>query len=375
MILKNKTDLLDTLKLLIYKENPALLEKIDLDNDTIFLEPLLLAYFNSKKDNLFTPTMLTEIMQGYFAEQEPLLLKEAFNKEGIAYVPNVGYFDKKGNKIDDILKIKNTPFELIIYPLVHLKSIFRDNNENVINLNKIEISKTICYKHLNALTNAFNYIKISSETHFNKIQKYCKKIVVFKINPENTNSFATINAHGIAFFNVYQEDYDEVFFVDDIAHQTGHIIMTSILFERKNYFIIDEDINIGTITKVKSEYRSFYVFFHALYTYYTTLLCLDNCITNNFFNKEQKHEAVGRIGFYLRKCRIDLLNFLSIENEYKSIHNILTDEAIQIYETIKSKHIEIYNKYINSIKNYNYKNQPYNFTYSKFLQLNPLPDV
>ena len=48
----NKTKLIETIQLLLYKENPSLLEKVDFEDDNIFLDPLLFAYFNSKKDNL-----------------------------------------------------------------------------------------------------------------------------------------------------------------------------------------------------------------------------------------------------------------------------------------------------------------------------------
>lgn len=76
-----KINIVETIKLLTYKENPSSLEKIDFEDDNVFLEPLLFAYFNSKKDNLFYREMLTEIMQGYFVEKEPLLIKESFNKQ------------------------------------------------------------------------------------------------------------------------------------------------------------------------------------------------------------------------------------------------------------------------------------------------------
>ena len=105
------TEFINTIKLLLYKENPSLLEKVDFEDDNVFLDPLLFAYFNSKKENMFSKDMLTEIMQGYFIEKEPLLLKESFNNKGIAYVPNLGYFDKQGNKIDHVLKID--AFEIV----------------------------------------------------------------------------------------------------------------------------------------------------------------------------------------------------------------------------------------------------------------------
>ena len=64
---------------------------------------------------------------------------------------------------------------------------------------------------------------------------------MFRTDPKNTNSFATIKAHGMAFFNVYQDEYDEVFFVDDIAHQTGHIIFNVMIYESNRFFKKDKN--------------------------------------------------------------------------------------------------------------------------------------
>lgn len=368
----NKNKIIDTIKLLIYKENPSILEKVNFDDDDIFLEPLLFAYFNCKNENLFSSSLLNELIQGYFIQQESLILRESFNNEGVAYVPNLGYFDNQCNKIDDIFKVQNTTIEILIHPIVHLNTIFKDLNENVINENKIEISKTSSLKHEKALKNAFQFIKNSNNEQYNLIEQCCKKIVLFKTDPENTNSFATINAHGIAFFNVYQEEYDEVFFIDDIAHQTGHIILTTILFERKKYFIIDENSNIKTITKNDAEYRSFYILFHALFTYYTTLLCLDACLENISFDKRQSDEIKGRIGFYLLKYKSDLSNFQQIVSHFGKIEHVLTNSGIDIYKKIEDKYFEIYHKYSNEVGKFNYANQPYNFTFKNFIEQNQI---
>lgn len=48
-----RIQIINTIQLLLYKENPDILEKINFEDDSIFLEPLLFAYFNSKRDNLF----------------------------------------------------------------------------------------------------------------------------------------------------------------------------------------------------------------------------------------------------------------------------------------------------------------------------------
>ena len=360
------------LKLLVYKENSCLVNKINFKVDDIFLEPLLFIYFNTKKDDSFSKEILTEILQGYYTEKENLKIKHSFNKDNIAYIPNIGYFAKNEDQpFENIKFIPNTKIELILYPVIHTKSIFKDFKNQIIEESEIEISKSLCESYIEKLSNALQLIKTNCFDHYQQIEQCCKKIILFKTNPKNTNSFATINAHGIAFLNVCQDDYDEVFFVDDIAHQTGHIIMTTILFERKKYFKINENENIGSIINQESEYRSLYVLFHALYTYYTTLLCLDKCSTNNCFDKTQTYEAIARIGFYLIKYRNDLIKFEQVVSHYTIIDNVLTNDGINIFKLIKDKYIEMHTKWYDIIFKFNYKNQPYNFTLKDFLIQNP----
>ena len=373
MLTENKTTIIDTIKLLIFKENKLLAEKVNFDNNNIFLEPLLFSYFNGKKENLIPKEALEEILQGYFVKKEKIKIKYSFNKIGIAYVPSVGYF-KKGDSVpfEDIKLIFNTGIELVKHKIIHLRYVFRDFNEQPIEERKITISKELVEVHEESLSIAFSYIKKYTPNHYNLIEQCCKKVVLFKTNPENTNSFATINAHGMAFFNVFQKEYDEVFFVDDIAHQTGHIIMTTLTFKRKDYFLIDENLNIKSIANNPKEYRSFYILFHALYTYYTTILCLDNCISNNCFDRRQTHEAKARIGFYLIKYNLDLRKLYKLANYYGGFAKILSKNAIPVFKTVNNKYLNMEEKWRNVVKKFNYDNQPYNFTYKKFTKLNPL---
>ncbi len=365
-----QTEIINTIKLLIYKENPSLLEKVDFDDDDIFLEPLLFAYFNSKKNNLFSDKMLEEVMQGYFIENSCFLINQSFNKNNIAYIPKIGYFKKGENKPFEHIKIiENTNIEVLKFHINLLQSIFINTSGNLINEEEIVIDNNLLDKNIASLTNAFRFIKENSLEQFKLIEQCCKKVLMFKTKPENINSFATINAHGIAFFNVYQDDYDEVFFVDDIAHQTGHIILTTLFHDRKAIFKIDEEQNIGEIL-LKKDSRSLYVLIHAFYTYYTTFMCLDDCLINNSFNEIQKKEAIGRIGFYLNKCSKDIQNFDGIINYFQCIENIMTPSGIEIYSIIKHKYFEILEKWHPIIKHFNYDNQTYNFAFKNFNLLN-----
>ena len=99
-----KREIISIIKLLIYKETTSLLEKLDIENDDVFLEPLLFSYFNSKKDNLFPEEILDEVLQGYFLKRKKLKINYSFNNDGVAFIPKLGYF-KKG---------ENSPFEPIL---------------------------------------------------------------------------------------------------------------------------------------------------------------------------------------------------------------------------------------------------------------------
>lgn len=48
---KYQTEIIEITQLLLYKEFSSLLEKLNLEDDKTFSEPLLFAYFNSKKYN------------------------------------------------------------------------------------------------------------------------------------------------------------------------------------------------------------------------------------------------------------------------------------------------------------------------------------
>jgi hypothetical protein len=120
------------------------------------------------------------------------------------------------------------------------------------------------------------------------------------------------------------------------------------------------------------ENRDLYVIFHALYTYYTSFLCLDACLENNAFVGKQKHEAIGRIAFYINKCYRDLLLIDNPINSETKSNECFTANGLLIYKELKQKWKEMYVKWFEKTKHFDMSNQPYNFTYSKFLELNPL---
>lgn len=361
----------NTVKLLLYKQSPTITAQLDFENNDTFLEPLLFAFFNNPMLPKNTEALLKELMQGYFTAPIPLQITYLYNQNGIAYIPNRGYYNSEKELIETPYYLDNNKTIELIKELTPLLSpIFRDKNEQPLDPKLVEIDNSLFLKHTAALKNAVRFIEKTRPTHFKLIQKCCNKLCVFKTNPENANSFASNNVLGMAFLNAYQEDYGEAFFVDDIAHQSGHAIMFSFWFNKQEHFIIDPNTPISPILNKPKEYRNFYVLFHALYTYYTSTLCLDNCIAADLFNDKENQEALARIGFYLQKYQYDLVCFEKVCAHFSGIENVIKEPSIKLYNIIKEQYVKMASKYGEKMKNYNYDNQPYNFTFSNFMEIN-----
>ena len=390
---KGKSKLIQNIKILLYKYDSNIFDRLNYENNDIYQEPLLYAYFNSK----IKGTNLENILYGYTNENlRPRKLKVKTDTYGRIYLPKIGWFiTGEKNKSYSLLKvdssysllsnevnqnyvfepieiIEGTNIEILKYPVPLLNELYYDVDGNIIHVEIEDITKN--QKH--HIKNAFNIIKFLASDHYRLIEDITKKVVIFNVDTTLRNSFATLNAQGISFSNAYQEDYNEVFFIDDIAHQTGHLIFNTLIYEVEQFLKIHpetvvEKLHLGNNTM---ETRSIYIIFHALYTYYSTFICLDAYLDDKKNDYDRKtHEAMGRMLFYLGKCYQDIV--LVENNEIKdvtSVDDIFTLKGKGIYNEIKNKYSEVYQKWKDRVKNLNMSNQPYNFTFSKFLELNPL---
>lgn len=385
LLIENSYELINSVKILLFKENQSIFELLDFNDETIYLDPFIFMYVKNRKQTL------DSVIIGY--TKNDIDIEITTDEFGRIYIPNIGWLhtsyketclrlrpkklklSKNGRPInfkhEPIYYIKNTKIELLKYSLPSLKPFYCDS-EGV--LFDVEIQQ-ISNHQIPNITKAYNLIKTNVPTQFELIEEYAPKCVIFNIDSYKRNSFATFAANGICFFNAYQDDYNEVFFIDDIAHQSGHVIFNTVTYDITKFLKISSTTILETInlpSGIPVEKRSVHIVFHALYTYYTTFICLDACISNNAFEKKQQHEAIGRIAFYLNKCYNDLLLIDNpISSEIKS-NLIFTKIGLKIYKEIKNKWSEIFYKWHSKIVTFDMTNQPYNFTYSKFLELNPL---
>lgn len=359
-LISNQTEIINTIKILIYKENAYLLKKIDFEDDSIFLEPLIFAYFNSKSNSLFTNNILEEIMQGYFVERESLLLDYSCNRNGVSYIPKLGYFSK-GIIKDGILNIGH--FEILkeIHPLI--ERYFRETYKgHVINPNPT--CSSVWQNHHQVLEKSIIIIKEHLPAFYAELVFANKKIYLHD-NPKILN-FTTIETLGMLYFYVIGND-NLIYFIEELIHQGSHNFLYYIVHNRKDYFKIDVDtIIMRDLTKQDWDYRNIYGAFHGLYTVTKRVECFDILLSKNVFSGKEKHELLGRFTdqFIRFKTGLELLD----------LDKVYTDKGKEFYNELSSKCEKILDKYKILPSIFDLSNRDVDFRYDDYCKLNPIKD-
>lgn len=364
MVKKGISNLKNTVEILIGKVNLELLKNIERDSD-FFSDPHIISFFNYREKGNFDDDFLSFLATGYLVNQNLNMDTTKFSDDiGISYIPNQGYY--KGNDlINPIHTFKDTSIELVQYNDKIIDNILF----NLINHKDYIVSKELTFTNSEIIEESMRLIKKHCIDFFEQLNQCCKKIVLFNASSSSTNSFASINHHGMIFLNVNKEFHSKVFFVDDISHQAGHVILDTIFLSGEQFFLLDKNYLISNLNKYKDDHRDVYILIHALYTYYCITSNLDNIIESGVLNSTQNLEAKSRIGFYIMKFSLDLgiLNELDREFGYENLFSI---PMLNIIKSIFQKYTYIYDKWYLTVENYNYTNQSYDFDFILFNELN-----
>lgn len=394
-VLVGRSEITENMRILLYRLIPEYFELLDFDDEDIFLEPLLFAYFHLQINDT---DILKQIMYGSIEPADrPKHLTVKADKHGNIYLPRIGWIKnvekgKKfklenindeyyldGNNIEvEPLHINNKlGIEVLKYPLEMLDDRYYDAAKNIIDVKVTEAFNDF----VDTFDNTLDYIADNAGWLAALLKKSCFKSVIFDdyTDPVESkfckrNSFASLRVKCISFHNVYQPWYNEVFFLDDISHQMGHVIFTLLTNNKSRFYRVDPE----TIFKSNSEYgkridliedRNYEVIFHALYTYFLTLNILDAALESNDFSDDKVAEIKGRIAFYMRKCSLDFELFEDFD-KHEIAQQIYTPEGFYIYMSMKQTFALIYKKYESIATIYNFNNQSYNYNHRKFLEVN-----
>jgi hypothetical protein len=364
---QNQISLADTIRMAIYQENEQLFDLLDYENDTLFLESNCFCYFLSDIGSE-NKTSLEQTLLGYIIEEKRLSnIKLKGDLFGLVNLPNLGYIRANPYEIlrlslQEIKQklipnqfVKNSTIRLCLHPTDHLSY-----QGGVIFDEPIEQSLT---KHQSQLVEATIFFQNNLPDFWKLIEGFTREFVVF--SSPNHNSFAGIMQQGTAYFNIENKQKSVVFFIDDIAHQCGHVIFNVLTLETNKFLKVSKDHPLNGFSPNPQESRGVYGAFHGLFTYTTILHSLDKVLkSGNLFDETQCHEALGRMGFYLGKFYSDL--------QLMNNSEILTDEGLAYHKQFLEGFNTIFQEYGKELASFDYSNQPYTFQYNLFQIFNPV---
>jgi hypothetical protein len=348
-------------------------------NSVVFRDPLLLAHFTAER-----PTIpLEQFLFGYIDDsRKPTKIPVLADVQGIVYVPMIGYFssdrhtarltlshdpvtkryelydgDKRVHCVfEPPLVTKQESIEVCRYNNPLLELLFIDKDLQPI---RVDVA-TPTRQHIDHLSTALAIIRDYCPDYYAHLVHGIRKIVMF--SHQRLNSFASLAAHGAIFLNA-AEDEDEIFFLEDLAHQGGHVVFSTATFDQGGLFQGDPNMPVRTLTGDPKETRTLYVVLHGLFTEIAIISCLETYLATELPTPRQRHELEGRLAFIISRFAMDLKN-VSYPGVFASRGKLLYHEFVRVFEAA-------YHKRRALVRQCNFSNQAYTFSYRRFAALNP----
>lgn len=351
--------IISNIQVLMYKESISIIESLDLNKYDTFLEPLLFTYFNSKKYKVYSKKILEEIMQGYFIEKVPLNIKYSYNKNNIAYVPKLGYFEKGNSEpIEGVLEIEGLEIVKELHPLMH-RYLFESYNGHT--TNQYPKYKSNWQNHISSLEKALLILRKNTPEFYKDFLQANKKIFIHN-NPKILN-FTSKETLGMLFFYATPNS-TLMYFVEELIHQGAHNILYHITFNENEFFKIDvHNTYMRDLTGQEWDYRNVYGAFHGVYTIYRRLECYDILLQKNVLKEKDKHELLGRMTDQFPRFHTGL--------ELLNLNGVYTEKGKTFYLELDKKCENILLKYRKLRNEFDLSNRDLDFRYEDFCKLNP----
>lgn len=373
----HQKNLINVIKVLLYKRVPDIFDRIDFNLDSIYHEPLLLYYLKQNDD-----IWLDSILYGYETKKKERILVFS-DKDGWIYLPNFGYLGTnypnqsitlitQGEEITLAIGNKNIPFsyepllviepEIVVikhcHPLMLIAFLQQGNKPDVL----IEKNPEIHY--ISNINKSLELIKNTSPEFYLILKRCLRNILLFSSRQQN--SFTLMAMQNMIFLNVQPLD-SEVSLIEQISHEVSHIIYFIITHNSKyNLFNCDINTPLEKIVGIQlADRSSIYLKFHGLYTYVGITKNLFRCIERGNLSSRLIHEAKGRFVF----C---MLKFLITIEEFKRF-NVLKTEGEKWFNYFIAEFESLKNEFNDMSGNYKFLTQSdYCFNTKYFESENPI---
>lgn len=370
--------LTDNLKTVLYQKDNSIFDKLDFYDDDVFSEPFLFSCINNNKYDEWIETIVFSLCKQ--KENHSSIITSSINGK-IIYLPNIGYLklEKATSQkvqikyLDEKIVLLDTDNNILNYSLQplyknHVGIEFLKYNHPLIEplfvdekgiISEVSISDNLYKKHIKHFNQALETINVVYPEYFNLVVNYIKKVVFYEGEP---NSFATIQAHGIAFFNV-KDDYNEIFFLDNIMHQCAHVFFNTLTLNKDGLFTMPHTSDLAVFTEEEND-KGFTLYdrFHGLFTQTNINICIERCILKQIYHEDEHFELLGRFTSNMNRFSLAISKF-DRPKKYKKI-------GLEWFNFFNNTFIEINKRNKILLSQYDTSNQSYVFDYKIFKKTN-----
>lgn len=375
----NLVELSDLMRKFVFDNDQKMFERLVYEDDRTFLEPNLFYHYLQKKDK-DTSIEIEQILWGYYKDldwkQKEVMVYA--DRNGLINLPNVGYLKAKP-QTKFAMKFDGAGFQLNEVKAEFIPSLFIDESPirlclheiplltKYIDTHFVENTQDTCTSCLSAINRAYAIIKAINPSFQEALDATNRELAVYRA--PDKESFASMNYYGVGFIHAESRQSSEIFFIEDMAHQCGHVMFTALTLDPQKFLKVDQDTLIKEFTHVEWEARHVYGVFHGLFTYTTIIDLLSRTIENVTLSDELLAEALGRLGFFMNKFKNDLAKM--------NDNRILTKNGFDYFDMFKAGYDVIYDQYRHVYREFDYGNQSYVFSNEKFVEQNKeaIPDI
>jgi HEXXH motif-containing protein len=381
-------ELANAIKILVYEECPHYFELLDINDDSIFLDPLLFAYFNHP-DIAHRPP-LEQLLAGYIpGEKRPLQVPIRADGNNLALLPNIGYFrlmEPPGNDGNGLFLHRSGPGYIIkqgervipheFHPLTFVEGLevstyaspfvlpyfalaWPQAEKEFYSIDFTDIART----HLHHIERGLKLIQRYHAAYYRQLKMTNRRIMLYDYFP--VNSFATKTFHGCIFMCARPAS-SIAFFLDDLVHQCSHNLLNSFITDTSVYFKVDpEQRLLKEFIPNEQEERTVYSAFHGLFTVSQRAIFFSKIYDiPDLFTDSERHELLARYCDQFRRYKSGL--------EKADPDVLYTAKGKKLYDQIDQCCAEALGKISRMIAAADFSNQVSRFDYNKFCELNPI---
>lgn len=392
-VASGQQELSRAMRSLVARVEPEIASAIEDAPDAAFLEPLLFSYFaagSAASSAEPVPSMgLAQLLFGGLPKRlRPDAIEVLADSCGRIYVPSVGCFitdqpfvqailhwDRATDRcslerdhahvpfrFEPIRRLPGTRIELLgrISPLLETRFVNTCGHRTDPSIDpQLE-------RRADEIASALRWLAVCAPDYLALLAQVTRQVCVF--GAPQVNSFASIHAHGTAFFNTAvaerQSPPDAVFFYDELVHQCGHVIFNALTVKRRDFLAIDPETPLRLLSPEESDRRTVYDALHGLYTEHMMSACMLALERRSLLcNPRQAHELHGRLSFIAHKYCVDLQNLAG--------SGVFTALGRELYDYFRRSCVEMLRARPDLLA-CDMRGQPYNFDYALFASRNPL---